>query len=242
MDGVLADMDAALMRHAEQLFGESVVRAGQARPAAPAASARPSAAGADSGQSTAEPAAESEPPLLKLNLTSKQQRRLWKHVESIENFWETLAEIESGTVKRLARLATDRRWEIIFVTKRPRSAGATCQLQSQRWLVKHGFPLPSVYVVQGSRGRIAAALALDIVIDDRPENCLDVVVDSKARAVLVWRDDEKQLPGGVNRLGIAVVKTVAECLDVLEQIDTPVKEQPGIMDRVMRLLGLKEPA
>ena len=32
MDGVVADMDAALVRHAEQLFGESVVRAGQARP------------------------------------------------------------------------------------------------------------------------------------------------------------------------------------------------------------------
>jgi len=243
MDGVVADMDAALVRHAEQLFGESVVRAGQARPAASDASSRPAATGSgDGSQSAAEPAAESEPPLLKLNLTSKQQRRLWKHVESIENFWETLAEIESGTVKRLARLAVERRWEIIFLTKRPRSAGATCQIQSQRWLVKHGFPLPSVFVVQGSRGRIAAALGLDIVIDDRPENCLDVVVDSKARAVLVWRDDEKGLPGGVNRLGIAVVKTVAECLDVLEQIDTPVKEQPGIMDRVMRLLGLKEPA
>ena len=238
MDGVLADMDAALIRHAEQLFGESVVRAGQAPPAAQEAAGQ----APGSGQSAAEPAAESEPPILKLNLTAKQQRRLWKHVESIENFWETLAEIEAGTVNRLAHLANDRRWEIIFLTKRPRSAGATCQIQSQRWLVKHGYPLPSVYVVQGSRGRIAAALGLDIVIDDRPENCLDVVVDSKARAVLVWRDDEKRLPGGVNRLGIAVVKTVAECLDVLDEIDAPVKEQPGIMDRVMRLLGLKEPA
>jgi len=242
MDGVLADMDAELVRQAERLFGDSAMSAGP--PAAvPSQAARGGGAStAGSAQSAVEPAEESEPTILKLNLTSKQQRRLWKHVESIENFWETLAEIEPGTVARLARLASERRWEIIFLTKRPRSAGATCQLQSQRWLVKHGFPLPSVYVVQGSRGRIAAALGLDIVIDDRPENCLDVVVDSKARAVLVWRDDEKQLPGGVNRLGIAVVKTVAECLDVLEEIDTPVKEQPGIMDRVMRLLGLKEPA
>src|SRR5207247_746046 len=159
-------------------------------------------------------------------MTSRQQRKLWAHVESIENFWADLEELEPGVIARLSAIASDRRWEIIFLTKRPETAGATAQVQSQRWLESKGFTLPSVYVVQGSRGRIAAALGLDIVIDDRPENCLDVVVDSKARAVLVWRDDEKGLPGGVNRLGIAVVKTVAECLDVLEQIDTPVREQP----------------
>ena len=243
LDGVLADMDTELVRQTEQLFGESAVRGAQQRPAPNEESSRGAMpSDVQAKPSAAEPAAEPEPTILKLNLASKQQRRLWKHVESIENFWETLEELEPGIIKRLARLADERRWEIIFLTKRPRSAGSTCQLQSQRWLAKHGFPLPSVYVVQGSRGRIAAALGLDIVIDDRPENCLDVVVDSKARAVLVWRDDEKRLPGGATRLGIAVVKTVAECLDVLEEIDAPVRETPGIMDRVIRLLGLKEPA
>jgi hypothetical protein len=244
LDGVLADMDAELIRQAEHLFGESIDR----RPVTSASSGQAAAAlangqpGSQAAQSTAEPSGDPEPPAVKLNLTSKQQRRLWKHIESIENFWETLQEIEPGTVKRLARLAHDRRWEIMFLTKRPRSAGVTCQLQTQRWLVANGFPLPSAYVVQGSRGRIAAALALDVVIDDRPENCLDVVVDSKARAILVWRDDEKHLPAAAKRLGIAVVKTVRECLDVLEEIDAPPREQPGLMDRVMRLLGLKETA
>ena len=242
LDGVLADMDAALIRHAEQLFGESAIGNPQSRPSGDGSTRAPDRAAEAASQSGAEPAADPEPPVLRLNLTSKQQRRLWKHVESIENFWETLKELEPGTIKRLARLAFERRWEIIFLTKRPKSAGVTCQLQSQRWLAAHGFPLPSVYVVQGSRGRIAAALGLDVVIDDRPENCLDVVVDSKARAILVWRDDEKHLPEGTRRLGIAVVKTVAACLDVLEEIDAPPREQPGMMDRVMRLLGLKEPA
>src|SRR6476661_5484879 len=76
---------------------------------------------------------------------------------------------------------------------------------SQRWLESKGFSLPSVFVVQGSRGRIADALGLDIVVDDRPENCLDVVVDSKARAILVWREDESLLPAAARRLGIGVV-------------------------------------
>ena len=58
----------------------------------------------------------------------------------------------------------------------------------------------------------------------------------------MWRDDEKNLPAAARRLGIGVVKTVGECLDILTQVDSPAREQPGVMDRVMRLLGLKEPA
>ena len=121
-------------------------------------------------------------------------------------------------------------------------SSAIAQVQSQRWLESKGFALPSVFVVQGSRGRIAAALGLDIVVDDRPENCLDVVVDSRARAILVWRQDEKQLPAAARRAGIGIVKTTNESLDIISQIDAASREDPGVMGRVMRLLGFKEPA
>jgi hypothetical protein len=163
-------------------------------------------------------------------------------VAGIENYWGTLNEIEPGVIERLAGLATEHRWEIIFLTKRPETAGSTAQVQSQRWLESKGFTLPSVFVGQGSRGRIAASLALDIVVDDRPENCLDVVVDSKARAILVWRDAARQPPTAVQRLGIGVVKSVADCLEILAQVDSATREEPGVMSRVMRLLGLNEPS
>jgi hypothetical protein len=244
LDGVLADMESELVRHAETLFGEAITRRVEAGAPDAAAASEPGidpSTSEEQRQAVAETAAENVPPLLKVKMTPRQQRRLWKHVESIENFWCTLDELEPGIIGRLASIAAERRWEIIFLTKRPQSAGATAQVQSQRWLQSKGFPLPSVFVVQGSRGRIAHALGLDIVVDDRPENCLDVVVDSKARAILVWRDDEKNLPAAARRLGIGVVKTVDECLEVLVQIDTPA-EQPGVIDRVKRLLGLKEPA
>jgi hypothetical protein len=100
--------------------------------------------------------------------------------------------------------------------------------------------LPSVFVVQGSRGRIASALGLDIVVDDRPENCLDVISDSKARAILVWRDREDQLPATAQRLGIGVVKSVAECLEILTQVESTTRGD--VMSRVLRLLGLKDSA
>jgi hypothetical protein len=238
LDGVLADMESELARQAELLFGK---RATAPRHVADAAVADARATADDGVGAVAPP--DDATPALRLNLTERQQRKLWHHVETIENFWETLAEIEAGAIARLAAVAAERRWEIIFLTKRPATAGVTAQLQSQRWLEAHGFRLPSVYVVQRSRGRIAAALGLDIVVDDRPENCLDVVVDSKARAILVWRDHESQLPSAASRLGIGVVKTVGECLDILTEADAAAtNQQPGVMDRVKRLLGLKEAA
>ena len=249
LDGVLADMESELVRQARILFGDAVAEKAQEAgdsPAEPPAAAAPSAEGASDDAATRQAAAESSsenvPAVLKINMTSRQQRKLWRHVESIENFWQTLQEIEPGAVARLAAIAAERRWEIIFLTKRPETAGTTAQLQSQRWLKANGFALPSVYVVQRSRGKIAAALGLDVVVDDRPENCLDVVVDSKARAILVRRTEETQVPGAARRLGIGVVKSVNECLDILAQLDAGPTQPPGVVERMMRLLGLKEPA
>lgn len=222
MDGVLADMDRALQAHAASLFGESAVEAAPPPP-------------------TDESSEADKPTVSGLNLSSRQETKLWRHVQSIENFWETLEEIESGAVARLAAVAEQGRWEVIFLTKRPATAGHTAQRQSQRWLEAKGFKLPSVYVVQGSRGRIATALALDIVVDDRAENCLDVVMDSKARSILVWRDDESKLPSAARRLGIGVVPSVNECLDILTKVGTDAADQRGMMARVRRALGIKEP-
>src|SRR5262249_13897754 len=120
-------------------------------------------------------------------LSARELRRLWQHVAGIDNFWMSLGEVEPGAVARLSALAAQHRWDIIFLTQRPSSAGETTQVQSQRWLKAHGFDLPSVMVMRGSRGRVASALSLDVVLDDRPENCLDVIADSKAKPFLIWR-------------------------------------------------------
>jgi hypothetical protein len=225
LDGVLADMESELVRQAEVLFGAGIT----GRPNRPAANA----------DQSAPPVDENTPPLLKMNTTTGQQRQLWQHVVTIDNFWETLEEIEPGAVARLAAMAIARRWEVIFLTKRPETAGRTAQVQTQRWLTAKGFDLPSVFVVQGSRGLVAAALDLSIVVDDRPENCLDVVVDSKARAILVWRQDEKLLPAAARRLGIGAVRSIDECLRILAEIDEAPAARGGVFNRVLRLLGLK---
>jgi hypothetical protein len=233
LDGVLADMDGGLGRLAERLFGS----ADAPTPAPPGGDAP----GARTPSGPAEGAGEAEEeglPLPALHLTARQRHRLWSHVSTLQNFWETLDEIEPGAVARLALIAADKRWEVIFLTRRPESAGATAQVQTQRWLASKGFCFPAVFVVHESRGRIARALGLDFVVDDRPENCLDVVADSKARAILVWRMNGTTPPAMAKRLGIGVVGTVAECLDILTQVDVPRDRKASLIDRVLRTLGL----
>jgi hypothetical protein len=234
LDGVLADMEGELIRQAETLFGEDLKRV------PPGPQGGPEGEEPDAGQEEA--STGDAPRLTTVALTARQEHRLWQHVQSIDNFWETLPETEPGVVKRLAAMAGQLRWEVMFLTRRPQTLGRTSQLQTQRWLESKGFALPSVFVVHRSRGRIAEALGLDLVVDDRPENCLDVVVDSKARAVLVWRDGQEPVPAAARRLGIGIVRSANECLDILAQADRPSDvDRPGIVTRVMRALGLKEP-
>jgi len=232
MDGVVADLNAALLREARLLFPgvdlHTTARA-QAEPAP-----QP---GADGG--TGADPAEVVPPSLALN--SRQQRQLWDAVKSITNFWETLDETEPGIVTRIAETARARRWEVMFLTSRPSTAGDTVQVQSQRWLRRRGFDLPSLFVVSTSRGRIASALELDVVLDDRPENCLDITIDSKARAVLIWRGEETGVSASARRLGIGGTSSVAECLDLLVEADAP-DAASGLVGRLRKLLGLKTPS
>src|SRR5262249_21349785 len=93
--------------------------------------------------------------------------------------------------------------------------------------------------VHGSRGKIASALALDVLVDDRPENCLDVAIDSSARPILLWRGDEGNVPGSARQLGIGTVRSIATCLDILEELERVGSEHIGMVDRLKRLLGLK---
>lgn len=230
MDGVLADLNRALVREAERLFPELDTRPPASPPAPDAPPADPQALEPDP--------VEVAPP--SLALTSRQERTLWASVKSIPNFWETLDETEPGIVARLHDTARARGWEVLFLTSRPRSAGDTVQVQSQRWLESRGFRLPALYVVSTSRGRIAQSLELDVVVDDRPENCLDIALDSKARAILIWRGDQNSVPGSARRLGIGGVGSVAACLDLLIEADSPdPADSGGFVGRLRKLLRLK---
>ena len=234
LDGVLADMEGALVREAEKLFGARPQR-DQGR--------RASHDGSSMADIVPSEVADNAPLQHELLLSDRERRALWRHVRSIDGFWESLDETEPGIVKKLAGLASSRRWEVLFLTRRPTTSGDTAQLQSQRWLASKGFALPSVYVVTASRGLIAAGLTLDIVIDDTPENCVDVASDSKALTIAIFRSTGAAPPPILKNMGIHMVSTTSECLDVLAEIDSSLKDSdPGAMGRVLRTLGMKQQA
>jgi hypothetical protein len=109
LDGVLADMDAGLLREAETLFGKGVARRLEDSAEAPPPDVEPDDA------ATSRP--ESIPPA-RLQISSRQERRLWRHIETVENFWEGLAEIEPGVVKKLASWGAPRRGGVKIFYKR----------------------------------------------------------------------------------------------------------------------------
>jgi hypothetical protein len=236
LDGVLADLHTPFVQTAMKLFPDLDLSAvGADDEVTPAALDDP--AGSPSDDERDGGSDDAPPRLPNVVLTRRQHAAVWEALSRREDFWEGLGELEPGIIARLAGMAEARRWDILFITSRPRSTGRTVQRQTQRWLERHGFALPSVYVVHGSRGRLADALGLDAVIDDRASNCLDVVLESRAGAVLVWRGNRGPVPTRAQRLGIAVAASVADCLDTIAKADG--QDPQGFVDRLKRLFGLK---
>ena len=233
LDGTIADMDAALQREAQRLFGPDVdLHASTYRQLESAEDVeREIAAGAAVPDAAPPPRTDGRP------LTRAELRELWAHVRQVENFWRSLGEIEPGAVAQLAALASRHRWDVIFLTQRPSSAGETTQLQSQRWLQAHGFELPSLYV-NGSRGQVARALSLDAVLDDRPENCLDVVADSEATPLLIWRHRPEALPLALRQTRIETMASMRDAFARLEQLTVDRNRPRTLLGRVRNAIGL----
>jgi len=243
LDGTIADMEGALQREAEILFGAGVVlrAAGASHLEAPANQSEPATFNAQEDSnpepsSTPSGASQTPNPARRV-ITGRQLRQLWEHVAKLENFWSTLREIEPGSIAKLAAMRNAHRFEVIFLTQRPDTEGEITQLQTQRWLEAHGFELPSVFVLQGSRGKAAGALGLDVVLDDRPENCLEVVTESKARSLLIWRDPPETVPPGAARLGIETVFSIGDAFQRIEAL--AVQATPStFVSRLRNVIGI----
>jgi hypothetical protein len=221
MDGVLADFAAAFRAVEASVIGPGPDDATESPDTA--SEGAPSAAAGEAGRPRAG---------FEALAARKRREAVWAVIRSTPDFWTTLAPIEPGSVARLHGLALRHRWDVFFITRRPATAGETVQRQTQRWLVEHGYDLPSVLVVDGSRGAAAAALRLDCHVDDSVENCLDVHAESGARVVLV----SQAPPPRLKELGIAAVPAFSVCLDALEEA-AAARSGPGLLTRLAARLG-----
>ena len=166
-------------------------------------------------------------------------RRVWREIRSTENFWQTLDPLEADMVRRLHEESVSSHWETFFVTQRPATTGDTVQLQTQRWLVEQGFALPAVIVHGGPRGKLAAALELDILVDDTIEHCVGAIEESDARPILVCREDDPVAETNAEHVGITVCRTVSAALDVVRREAAANSRRPH-RARLAEWAGLKQ--
>jgi hypothetical protein len=87
-------------------------------------------------------------------------------------------------------------------------------------------------MVPGSRGEIANALRLDVIIDDQFLNCLEVIGASQAKALLLLRTPDRDLERQAMERGIGVVHSLAEAMEVLLHLH---ELMPGRRGRLNRL-------
>lgn len=162
---------------------------------------------------------------------------VWDAIRAMPDFWMSLDCLECKAISRLNELARTRQWEIFFVTQRPGSAGDSVQRQTQRWLMEHGFDMPSVVTIPGSRGKAAMALDLDFLIDDLPRNCVDIVAESRCRPILVLRQPNQQHEDLAARFHISVVRSVDAAIDLALGSHQDGQER-SLGERLLRRLGL----
>ena len=94
------------------------------------------------------------------------------------------------------------------------------QLQTQVWLERHGYFLPSVLTTPpGARGEVARSLRLDLAVDDRMVNCLEIVSASNSKALMILRPPaEPRAREAAEARGIGVASSLAEALDAVERL------------------------
>ncbi|HYT73229.1 MAG TPA: hypothetical protein VEL79_00650 [Vicinamibacterales bacterium] len=165
-------------------------------------------------------------------LTPDEIRRVWDHIAKAQNWWMELEPYEPDQIARLYSMARAVGWEVFFLTKRPASAGDSVQFQTQWWIERFGFYLPSVLTVPGSRGEVANGLRLDLIVDDRLINCVEVISASATKAILMQRTDDAATRDHATARGIGVVSTLAEALGVIERMHDLRPQKRG---RLLRL-------
>jgi hypothetical protein len=173
-----------------------------------------------------------------MRLSSRHRDLVWQAIEATPNFWTTLAPIDAAEITRLQRLTLEHDWEVFFITQRPATAGRTVQWQTHMWLVEHGFAAPSVIPLSSGRGKAASALRLDYLVDDSPQNCVDVLSESSARGILIVDPSDALTELSARRLGIGTAHTIHEALDLLVQA-TEARTNPSLFAKLKQLVGWK---
>lgn len=135
--------------------------------------------------------------------------QVWTHIKNSETFWLSLSSVPGAwKLAEYLRLKMD---ELYFITDRP---GSTAQAQTATWLNSVlGFDNPSVIISRRGKGICARALSLDVYVDDKYENVLDVQTQSPETVALCIDYPYNQGPGIKHR-----IKRTSDVVSFLERL------------------------
>jgi hypothetical protein len=174
-------------------------------------------------------------------LAQDEVKKVWAEVARTPNWWMTLEPYEPDQIARLYGLTRAGGWEVFFLTNRPMSAGDTVQFQTQSWIESHGFYMPSVLTIPGSRGEVANGLRLNLVVDDLLLNCIDVVSASTAKALLLLRSGDTAVEQHALQRGIGVVPTLHDALEVVLRLHALIPNRSGRLLRLADWFAPRQP-
>jgi hypothetical protein len=166
-------------------------------------------------------------------LSQDDVKRVWETVARTPNWWMTLEPYEPAQIARLYSLTRAAGWEVFFLTNRPTSAGDSVQFQTQWWIERYGFYLPSVLTIPGSRGEVANGLRLNLVVDDLLLNCIEVVGASAAKALLLLRSGDRAVETHALDRGIGVVPSLEGAIEIIQRLHAMLPSRSG---RLLRLV------
>ena len=83
--------------------------------------------------------------------------------------------------------ALSRASRLVFITHRQASMGRDVERLTRDWLLRHGVSEPVVHCTADYKSKLVADLGVEIFVDDRPENCLDVAEKTRAAVYMPRR-------------------------------------------------------
>jgi uncharacterized HAD superfamily protein len=103
-----------------------------------------------------------------------------------ERFWQELEPLPTARHwQALDTLSRDQR--LVFVTHRYERDTYSIHKVTCDWLTKHGVTNPVVHFTQDHKSELVRKLKIQLFVDDRHENCLDVAENTEAVVMMPHR-------------------------------------------------------
>ena len=106
--------------------------------------------------------------------TKEEFDAVWEDAKNTNNFWLDIPVVQ-GFDLQLAQCLN--KWhDLYFITDRFDTVGGSAVHQTLTWITSNilAGQSPAGVIVAKHKGPVAASIGLDIFVDDKPENCLEV--------------------------------------------------------------------